>query len=214
MGLCELHEVRSAQRRRRVAAAVEELLPLANHAEIAVVDDGHVDLDPLLRAGGELGGGHLEAAVADDDPHFFLGVRELRADRGGKGEAHRPEAARRDELPRVVVLVVLRFPHLVLADVGHDEGLALRDAPEVVHHVRGVQVARRVRHRLDVADRRVALQLVDLLDPRLAVATAHDGHRACASVSATSPMSGTSTRTFLLISAGSSSQWIFFARFA
>ena len=70
----------------------------------------------------------------------------------------------------IVVLVVLGFPHLVLAHVGHDERLALGDAPEVVHHVRGVEVPGRVRHRLDVAHRRVALELGDVLDPRLAVA--------------------------------------------
>ena len=64
---------------------------------------------------------HLEAAVADDDPDFRVGPRDLGADRRGQREAHRAEAARRDERARRVVLVVLRFPHLVLADVGDDD---------------------------------------------------------------------------------------------
>ena len=57
----------------------------------------------------------------------------------------------------VVVLVVLRLPHLVLADVGDDDRLALGDAPDVVDDVRGVEVAV-VGQVLDVADRGVALE--------------------------------------------------------
>ena len=83
-------------------------------------------LMPLLRAGGQLARGHLEAAVADDDPDLSSGPAKLGADRRREREAHRAEAARGDELPRDVVLVVLRFPHLVLADVGDDERLARR----------------------------------------------------------------------------------------
>jgi hypothetical protein len=89
-----------------------------------------------------------------------FGTRELGADGRGEREAHRSEAARGDELSREVVLVVLRLPHLMLADVGHDERLALGDAPEIVHDVRGEEAVG-VRHRLDVAHGRVALELVD-----------------------------------------------------
>src|SRR5690349_14879086 len=46
--LGQLDEVRVLERRGDVAPAVEELLPLAHHAEVAVVDDGHVELDALL----------------------------------------------------------------------------------------------------------------------------------------------------------------------
>ena len=69
----------------------------------------------------QLARGHLEAAVAGDHPDLVVGQREARADRRRQREAHRAEAARGDELARVVVLVVLRLPHLVLADVGDDE---------------------------------------------------------------------------------------------
>ncbi len=76
-----------------------------------------------------------------------------------------PEAARGDERARRLVVVVLRLPHLVLADVGDDDRLALGDAPDVVDDVRRVEVAV-VGQRLDVAHRRVALHRADVLQPR------------------------------------------------
>ena len=36
---------------------------------------------------------------------------------------------------------VLRLPHLVLAHVGDDDRVAAGDAPHIVHHVRGVEMA-------------------------------------------------------------------------
>src|SRR5207302_961633 len=95
--LGELDEVRAAQRGRDVAAAVEELLPLPHHPKKAVVDDRDVQLDSFLRAGGQLAGGHLEAAVAGDDPDLLVRPGEARADRGGQGEAHRPQSAGGDQ---------------------------------------------------------------------------------------------------------------------
>jgi hypothetical protein len=58
--------------------------------------------------------------------------------------------------PRRFVMVVLRFPHLMLADVGHHDGVAFRHPPDVVDHVRGIQMAI-VGQILNVSDRRVAL---------------------------------------------------------
>ena len=96
--------------------------------------------------GGELGGGHLEAAVAGDDPDVFFRAGGLGADGGGQREAHGAEAAGGDERARGVVLVVLGLPHLVLAYVGDDDGLVEAAggeglAPDVVDDVGGVEVA-------------------------------------------------------------------------
>ena len=114
--------------------------------------------DPFLHGGRELAHRHLEAAVADDGPDFRVGPGALGADRRRHGEPHRAESARRDERSRRLVVVVLRFPHLVLADVGDDDGVAvLRRAPQVVDDVRGIEVAV-VGQRLDVADRRISLR--------------------------------------------------------
>ena len=67
------------------------------------------------------------------------------------------------------MLVVLRFPHLVLADVGDDHRLSFGEPPDVVDHVRRVEVAI-VGQRLDVADGGVPLEIVDVREPRRAVA--------------------------------------------
>src|SRR5208283_487692 len=170
-------EVRREDGRAGVVLVVEDLLPLADHAEEAVVDDGDVDGDLLLLDGGELGGGHLEAAVAGDDPDILFGAGELGPDGGGQGEAHGAEAAGGDERARRVVAEVLRLPHLVLADVGDDDGLGeaaggLGFAPDVVDDVRGVEVAV-VGEVDDVADAGVALHGCDLAEPFGGFATAH-----------------------------------------
>jgi hypothetical protein len=62
------------------------------------------------------------------------------------------------------VLVVLRLPHLVLADVGDDHGVAVGLAPQIVDDVRRVEVPV-VGQVLDVADGGIALELRDAAEP-------------------------------------------------
>ena len=78
----------------------------------------------MVGDGGQLGDGHLEAAVAHDGEDQLVGTRELRADGRGQAEAHGAEAAGVDPQARLVEADELRGPHLVLADVGGDDGLA------------------------------------------------------------------------------------------
>src|SRR3954453_189323 len=52
----------------RVALRVEEVLPLPDHAQVAVVDDGDLDRRALDGAGGQFLVRHLETAVAVDRP--------------------------------------------------------------------------------------------------------------------------------------------------
>ena len=61
-------------------------------------------------------------------------------------------------------MVVLRLPHLVLADVGYDDRAAVGGPPQVADDVRRVQVAI-VGQVLDVAHRGVTLERVDAGDP-------------------------------------------------
>ncbi len=51
VGIGQLHVVGAGDRRLGVVARVEELLPLAHHAQIAVVHDGHFDGRHLVVAG-------------------------------------------------------------------------------------------------------------------------------------------------------------------
>ncbi len=110
-----------------VVLVVEGLLPLADHAEEAVVDDGDVDGVALLLDSGEFARSHLEAAVAYDDPDVFFGACGFGADGCGEREAHGAEASGGDEGAGGVVFVVLGLPHLVLAYVGDDDSLGRGD---------------------------------------------------------------------------------------
>src|SRR5207248_2021576 len=64
----ELDEVRTRDWRGRVPTIVEELLPLANHAEESVVDDRDLDAEVALDNRAQLLHRDLESAVSDDDP--------------------------------------------------------------------------------------------------------------------------------------------------
>ena len=123
----------------------------------------------LLHDGGELGGGHLEAAVAGDDPDVLFGAGGFRADGCGESEAHGAEASGGDERAGGFVLEVLGLPHLVLAYVGDDDGLfeaagGLGFSPDVVDDVGGVEVAV-VGEVDDVADGGGAFGGVDFGEP-------------------------------------------------
>ena len=95
-----------------VALLVEHLLPLADHAEVAVVEDRDLDRDALGAGGDQLLRGHLEAAVAVDGPHRAVGPADLGADGGRHAEAHRAEAAGVDPRVGLVELPVLADVHI------------------------------------------------------------------------------------------------------
>src|SRR5271157_4461281 len=69
----------------------------------------------------------------------------------------------------MLMLVVLRLPHLVLADVGYYDRVAVaRLVPQIVDDMRGIEMAA-VGQILDVAHGGIALQLVDGIQPLAAV---------------------------------------------
>src|SRR5829696_703696 len=112
--------VRPRDGRLGVAAVVEELLPLAHHAEVAVVEDGHLDVEPEVPYGRELLQVHLDAAVACHDPHGLVGVGERYPHRRREREAHRAEPTRSYVAVLLGELEELGGPHLVLTDVGDE----------------------------------------------------------------------------------------------
>src|SRR5229473_5990791 len=153
----ERGKIRRHERSGDVALVVEELLPLADHTQKPVVDDGDLDVDFFLDDGGQLAHGHLESAIARHDPDFSFGFRELCPNGRRKGKAHGAESAGSDQRARAIVVVILRFPHLVLADVSDYDGFAASFFPDVVDDMGGVQVAA-IGQALNVADRRITFQ--------------------------------------------------------
>src|SRR5580704_1968810 len=106
----EFHEVRAIQRRSLVPPFVEKFLPLPHHAQIAVVDNGNLDVKTLLRDRGQFSHRHLKSAVASHDPNFRIRPGELRADRGGQSETHCAQTTGGNQRARLIVFVILRFP--------------------------------------------------------------------------------------------------------
>ena len=70
-----------------------------------------------------------------DGEDQLVGAGELRADGGGQAEAHGAEAAGVEPQARLVEADELGGPHLVLADVGGDDGLAAGEAVDLGHQV-------------------------------------------------------------------------------
>src|SRR3989304_4032124 len=98
----QLDEVRVLQGRGDDVVAVEELLPLAHHAQVVVVDDGELDRPAVLGYRGQFLHRHPEAPVAADGPDQFAGLRRLHAHGGRHLEAHRAQPAGGNERVRLV----------------------------------------------------------------------------------------------------------------
>ena len=69
---------------------MEHLLPLADHPQKAVVYDGYLDGELVHDGRRQVLRDHLETAVAVDHPHGRVRLAELRPERRGQPEAHRP----------------------------------------------------------------------------------------------------------------------------
>src|ERR671910_3722605 len=137
--------VRARNGRLGVAAVVEELLPLADHPQVAVVQDGDLYVEAELPDRGELLDVHLDAAVAGDDPDRLVRIRERHAHRRRQREAHRAEAAAGDVAVSLRKLEELGGPHLVLSHVRHEPQVRTGRLLYGLHHLyRTVLVARRL----------------------------------------------------------------------
>ena len=141
IGLGQLHEVgRLGHVGLGVAAAVEELLPLADHPEVKIVQDHHFDGQAVMGDGAQLLDVHLDAAVSRHIDHGPVRAGHLRADGGGQPEPHRPQSSRGKEGVRLVKRVKLGRPHLVLAHLGRDDRPAPRELMELFNDVLGFDV--------------------------------------------------------------------------
>ncbi len=151
------------------AALVEEFLPLLDHALEVVVEDGDFDGDFVFGGGGEFLREHDEGGIAVDVDHQFAGAADLRADGGGDAVAHGAQAAGGDHAAGLGPADELGGPHLVLADAGGEDGLALRDLVDRFDDgLRFGEVAV-----IAVGEGELLLPEVDLVEPGLAVHVLH-----------------------------------------
>ena len=127
-----------------------------------VVQDRHDDGQVVLYCGGQLLHVHLEAAVAGDVDNGAVRAGDLGANGGGKAVAHGAEAARGDEVAGLHEVVKLRGPHLVLAHLSGDDGVARRDLINLLADVLRQEFAIRI---LLVRQREIPLPLGDLRQP-------------------------------------------------
>src|SRR5690606_29551730 len=116
----------------RVARTIFDLLPLPHHAEVTVVEAENLGGQAVLLAGGELLDIHLDGALARDAGDLCVRVGHLCAHGVGQAHPHGAQATGVQPATRFVKLVVLGRPHLVLTDIGRDDGLATRDFPQLL----------------------------------------------------------------------------------
>src|SRR5690606_12245366 len=108
-----------------------DLLPLAHHTQVTVVQAQHLGRKPVLLAGGQFLDVHLDGTFAGDNGNVGIRVGHLHTHGVGQAHAHGAQATGIHPAARVVEAVVLGCPHLVLADVGRNERLTAGDFPEL-----------------------------------------------------------------------------------
>ena len=104
----------------RVAAAIEQLLPLAHHSHVLVVEDEHLHRQAVLGDGGHLLDVHDHRRLAGDVDDQRLRVGDLHAHGRRQAVAHGAQPARGHPVVGLIEPVMLRRPHLVLAHLGGD----------------------------------------------------------------------------------------------
>src|SRR5690606_9065007 len=100
-----------------ITGAVFDLLPLPDHAEIAIVQAKHLGRKAILLTGGQFLDIHLDGAFARDHGDVHTRVGHLRAHGVRQPHAHGAQTTGGQPATRLVELVVVGRPHLVLAYV-------------------------------------------------------------------------------------------------
>src|SRR5437879_5642081 len=106
-------------------ALVEFVFPLHHHAQVLVVQDERLGGDLFNVRRRQFLHVHQERAVTVNVNNLLVRSGNLRAERRRITIAHRPQSGAGEELARMLVLVILPGPHLMLADPGSDDRLAL-----------------------------------------------------------------------------------------
>ena len=97
-----------------------------------VVQHDGLGSDFLDVGGGQFLNVHQEGSVAIDVDHLLVGPCHLGSQGRWVTVTHGTETGAGDELAGELVLVPLTGPHLMLADTGGDDRLALRETPQLL----------------------------------------------------------------------------------
>src|SRR2546425_10252404 len=117
----------------------------------------------MLHRGDEALRGLLNPAVADERNALLARPGELGAQSGREAEAHGAQSTGGDERARLAALIPLGHPHLVLADIGDDDG---PPAGQTVEQIADILMADAA-IALPVAERITLPPLFNLLPPCL-----------------------------------------------
>ena len=116
---------------------IDQILPLAHHAQGAVVEHHRDNGQMVVLYGGQLVAVHAKTAVPGGVDYHLVRVTHLGPDGRPQAEAHGAEAAGGEKLAGVVEVEVLDGPHLVLAHIGGHNGVLGGEAADGLQHLLG-----------------------------------------------------------------------------
>ena len=100
-----------------------------------VVQINNLDRQRILKAGGQFLNTHLDTALTGHTHHRVIAVRQLHTHGGRQTKPHGAQTTGVDPAPWLVELVVLRRPHLMLANIRGHEGIAPGHLVQALQHV-------------------------------------------------------------------------------
>ncbi len=121
-----------------VAPFIKELLPLAHHAQVGVVQDGDFHRQFIFHYRDQFLDVHLDAAVAGDVDNRGPGFGHLHPHGRGEAVTHDPQAAGGHQPSGLIESIELGGTHLVLPHLRSDERVPLGQFPQFFHDVLGL----------------------------------------------------------------------------
>ena len=114
---------------------IKRRLPLAHHTKHMVVDDHFDERQMIARSRRKFIQVHPETPVSCDVHNLRIRIGDLCADGCAKPVSHGPETSGSQELPRLLIFIELRRPHLMLSDLCDDPRSPLRHLIDLFHDI-------------------------------------------------------------------------------
>ena len=119
----------------RFTVTVVQLLPLANHAEVAVIEGNDVHRNAVLETGGQFLDVHLNRTFAGNTEHILIRSGKFRTYCIRQTYAHRAQSAGVKPLARAFERIILRREHLVLPYIRSNDGGVVGDFGKFLYDV-------------------------------------------------------------------------------